>query len=82
MKDLHNKKGTIAYVLNEAKEELFTLINTNDIRGARNKAVEIINTGNVSDKKAVVTATMVFRESKDNLFLSSLMSYMTGLKVS
>lgn len=82
MKNLHTKRGTIAYILNQNKDILFDLINKNDLYGARTKAVELINDGSVSDRGAVITATEIFTKSKDNLFLSSLMSYMTGMKVS
>ena len=82
MKDLHTKRGTIAYTLNEHMTELFDLINANNIKGARKKAVQLITDANISDKQAVLTATDIFTNAKDNLFLSSLMSYMTGMKVS
>lgn len=82
MKDLHTKRGTIAYTLNQHMPELFDLINKNNIKGARKKAVQLITEANISDKQAVLTATDIFTNAKDNLFLSSLMSYMTGMKVS
>lgn len=82
MKNLHTKRGTIAYILNQNKDILFDLINKNNIGGARTKAVELINDGSITDRSAVITATEIFTKSKDNLFLSSLMSYMTGMKVS
>ena len=80
MRDLSTKKGTIAYILNAHKDELFELISNNNIKGARNKAVELLNSSEISDKSAVITAKEIFTKSKDNLFLSSLMSYMTGMK--
>lgn len=82
MTDLHTKRGTIAYILNQNKDTLFNLINNNEINKARQKAIELISDDSITDKKAVITATNVFKKSKDNLFLSSLITYMTGLKVS
>ena len=82
MKNLPTKKGTIAYILNQHMNEIFSLINANNISGARKLALELIKDKSISDKQAVITASEIFNKSNDNLFLSSLMSYMTGMKVS
>ena len=82
MTELHNRKGTIAYIFNKHQIELFDLINENNILGARQRALELLNDPTITDKNAVITAKNIFTRSKDNLFLSSLMSYMTGMKVS
>ena len=74
--------GTIAYILDQNRNELFDLINKNKIAEARQKALMLIQDKSIKDKKAVITATNVFTKSNNNLFLSTLMSYMTGLKVS
>lgn len=74
--------GTIAYILDQNRNELFDLINKNKIAEARQKALMLIQDKSIKDKKAVITATTVFTKANNNLFLSTLMSYMTGLKVS
>ena len=74
--------GTIAYILDQNRNELFDLINKNKIAEARQKALMLIQDKRIKDKKAVITATTVFTKSNNNLFLSTLMSYMTGMTVS
>ena len=74
--------GTIAYILDQHRNELFDLINKNKIAEARQRALMLIQDKSIKDKKAVITATTVFTKANNNLFLSTLMSYMTGMTVS
>ena len=81
-KDLQKTKGTIAYVLTEHRDELYGLINAGKIEECRARAIELLDDSSIIDKKAVAQAKDVLRKKYQNLFLSSLMTYMTGMKVS
>ena len=76
------KNISIAHILNKHIDEIFSLINDNNISGARKLVIELINNNEITDKQAVITANNIFKTAKDNLFLSSLMSYITCMKVS
>lgn len=79
---LDARKGTIANVLMKHREELFDFLNNGDVKGCRKKALELLDDPTITDKAGVVTAKKVFSRPGDNLFMSCLMTYMSGLKVS
>lgn len=79
---IQNIPGTIAYILDQHRDELFDLINQNKIAEARQKALSLIQDKSIKDKQAVIRATKAFTKPNNNLFLSSLMAYMTGMTVS
>lgn len=81
-KDLQQTKGTIAYVLTQHQDELYALINAGQIEQCRVRSIELLDDPSITDKNAVVNAKNVLKTSKINLFLSTLMTYMTGMKVS
>lgn len=79
---IESRKGTIANVLTKHREELFEYLNNGDIRGCRKKALELLEDPTITDKAGVATAKKVFARPGDNLFLSCLVTYMSGMKVS
>ena len=79
---LEKRKGTIANVLTTHQSELYAFLDAGDIKGCRKKAIELLDDPSISDKKAVETAKKVFARPGDNLFLSCLVTYMSGMKVS
>lgn len=74
--------NTVAAALNAKRDELYSLINQNKIQEARNLAINICNAGNIKDVAAAGKARAVFASGSVNKFLSTLMTYMTCMKVS
>ena len=81
-KPINEIPGTIAYILDQNRDDLFDLINQNRIKEARQKALTLIHDESIKDKQAVHIANQALSRPNDTLFLSVLMSYMTGLTVS
>lgn len=79
---IENRTGTIANVLNSHRDELYGYLNLGDVRGCRKRAVELLDDPSIKDKAAVATAKRVFARPGDNLFMSCLVTYMSGMKVS
>lgn len=79
-KELSNQKGTIAYHLTQNKDKLWAC--GNDVRAMRKVALELLDDPSLTDKAAVMQAKKIFTTARDHMFLSCLMTYMTGDKVS
>ena len=79
---IEQRKGTIAKVLTDNQAELYALLDKGDVKGCRAKAIEHLDDPSITDKKAVATAKKVFARRGDYLFLSCLVTYMSGMKVS
>ena len=79
---LEKRKGTIANVLTNHQAELYKFLDVGDIKSCRKRVIELLDDPNIKDKAAVVTAKKVFTRPGDNLFLSCLVTYMSGMKVS
>lgn len=82
MTAIENRKGTIANVLTKHQSELYAFLDVGDVKGCRKKAIELLDDPSITDKKSVATAKKVFARPGDNLFLSCLVTYMSGMKVS
>lgn len=84
MKDLSTTKGTIAYALTQNLDSLFQAINqgvcTKDLHSAVCKILDndtSLKTGDVANAKNILFKHL----NNKNLYCSTLMTYMTGLKV-
>lgn len=78
-KNIQNQKGTIAYVLTKNTDKLWAC--GDNIKAMREVAIKLLDDKSITDKEAVIKARKIFQTAKDNLFLSTLMTYMTGDKV-
>ena len=79
-KNLTKYNGTIANHLTAHKDEIWAC--GNDIKRMREVVTKLLDSPNLKDKKAVYEAKQIFAKAHDSLFLSSLVTYMTGEKVS
>ena len=79
-KNLTRYNGTIANHLMSHKDEIWAC--GNDVKKMREVVIKLLDAPTLKDKKAVFEAKEIFRKSHDSLFLSSLITYMTGEKVS
>lgn len=84
--ELYNKKGTIASVLSqpENSKAIFGFIEKGDLRGAKNKAVNILdNAESLAGNSAVEVCKQYIMKAKNaSHFMSIMGTYMTGCKVS
>lgn len=76
------KTYSICTILNNNQKEIFDLINSGKINETRQKCIELLDDPRITDKNAVHKAKDIFAKKNDNLFLSSLMTYMTCMTVS
>lgn len=74
-------KVRIYDVLNEAQGTIFDLINRGQINEAKMLVIDCINNPAITDKAAVAKAKIAFSKPGQNHFLSTLMTYMTCMKV-
>lgn len=79
---IEKRNGTIANVLNKHQQELYAYLEVGDVKGCRKKALELLDDPSIKDRAAVTTAKKVFARPGDNLFMSCLVTYMSGVKVS
>ena len=79
-KDLTKFDGTIAKHLTAHQDEIFAC--GNNVQLMRKKVLELLDEPTLKDKKAVANAKDVLSKAHPSLFLSSLVTYMTGDKVS
>ena len=82
MTAIEKRKGTIAKVLTDHQSELYALLDEGNVKECRKKVIELLDDPSITDKAAVTTAKKVFSRPGDNLFLSCLVTYMSGMKVS
>lgn len=78
-KTIEQIPGTIAYVLNKHKDELFSISNPNELK---RKAIEIINNNEIKNQKDKEDFISRLNKKSTNNMLSVLAAYMTGITVS
>lgn len=73
---------TICAVLNNNKEKLYGLIDSYKIEEARLYVLELLDLDDLKANKDVPKAKIIFNncKGKTNLFISTLVTYMTCLK--
>ena len=78
-KQLFETNGTIANHLTNNADKLWAC--GSNIRKMRAVALSLLEDPKLTDKEAVAKAKHLFITTKDNLFMSCLVTYMTGMKV-
>lgn len=78
-KALYEIPGTIAYALNEHKNELFSISNPFEMK---QKAIEIVTNSEIKTPKDREDFIKNLNKKNANNILSILAAYMTGLTVS
>lgn len=81
-KDISERKGTIAYVFKQHLDELYECLDWYGVPEARKKVLQLLDDPSITDVEAVAQAKQIFATAKPHLFLSTLVTYMTGVKVS
>ena len=79
-KDITKRNGTIANHLMNHKGQLWAC--RDHVKEMRRVALQLLDDPKLTDKEAVAQAKRIFTTAKDNLFISCLITYMTGEKVS
>ena len=79
-KEITQRNGTIANHLIKNKDTLWAC--GDNVRAMRQAALKLLDDPCLTDKEAVAQAKRIFTTAKDSLFISCLMTYMTGQKVS
>lgn len=74
--DLSKRSGTIANHLTKNCDKLWAC--GNDVKKMRAVALRLLDSPTLTDKEAVEQAKKIFNTAKDNLFISCLVTYMTG----
>ena len=77
-KSIEQIPGTIAYVLNEHKNELFSISNPNEMK---RKAIEIVSNAEINVQKDKEDFILRLNKKSPNNMLSTLAAYMTGMTV-
>ena len=77
-KSIEQIPGTIAYVLNENKNELFSISNPNEMK---RKAIEIISNADIKSQKDKEDFIARINKKSPSAMLSTLAAYMTGMTV-
>ena len=82
--EISNKKGTIANVFTKHKDKLFQLIQMDQYNQLRQEVDSLLNDPELKHNSAVEEARVTLDRCsrKKNLYYSTLMTYMTGMKVS
>ena len=80
----NQKTITIKQVLNENVTELYDLINKNQYKRLTIRVQELLNDERLKTNEATPKAKAIFAncERNKNLYYSTLMTYITGIKVS
>lgn len=78
-KDISKVNGTIAKHLCDHKDEIWAC--DPNINAMRSVALKLLDDPCLTDKEAVAQAKHIFKTAGNNLFLSCLLTYMTGVKV-
>lgn len=82
MRDLTKIKGTIAYSLTAHQKELFDMVESNVAQTKLHAAVcNILDQDESLRKEDVIKCKEILSHSFGNKYLSTLMTYMTGMKV-
>ena len=81
--DLSTKKGTIAKVLTDHRNEIYTLIEQNKYNQVQMKVDELLNDPSLKGNPATAEARQTLKKCSrnPNLYYSTLITYMTGVKV-
>lgn len=79
MKNLSNKKGTIAAYLTRNRDKIFAC--GNNIDKMKEVVLELLRSEEIKDNPATAESIKVLSRARGNAFLSTLITYMTGLKV-
>ena len=74
--DLTKRRGTIANYLTKNCDKLWAC--GNNVKKMRAVALQLLDSSTLTDKEAVEQAKHIFKTAKDNLFISCLITYMTG----
>ena len=77
-KPIEQIPGTIAYVLNENKNQLFSITNPNEMK---RKAIEIISNAEINSQKDKEDFISRLNKKSPGNMLSTLAAYMTGITV-
>lgn len=81
-KSIELRTGTVANALFRHQYDIYNLLNAGKIKECRQRAIEVVSDPGIKDKEAAGKAKRIFETSSDNVFISSLVTYMTGMKVS
>ena len=79
-KDLTTVKGTIAYLFTQNSDKLWSC--GNDLNKMKGVALNLLEDESLTDKQAVFKAKELLGKSSGSRFMSILVTYMTGQKVS
>lgn len=79
MKDLTNKKGTIAHYLTQHQNEIYAC--GNDVEKMKKITLKLLESEDLKSNPVTLEAIDHIKKSKGNKFLSLLVTYMTGMKV-
>lgn len=79
-KNLQQVTGTIAHCLTSNKDKIWEC--GSNIHKMRAVVNDLLASEELQGNPEVANAVKILNKSKDNLFLSILMTYMTGMKVS
>ena len=86
MKDWTERKGTIANELTKHKDEIYALCNSpNQLNELHDKVMSILDSDALKDNLKVDEAKKVLESCKKkgfNAYTSTLMTFLTGMKVS
>lgn len=73
-----NASWSIANLLTEKREWLWEC--GDNIPEMRRRALSLLEDPRLTDKESVAKAKRIFSTAKDSLFMSTLITYMTGMK--
>lgn len=77
-----SKYVTIAEVLNKNSQAIYALLNNDEIEASRKLVLELLDSSELKGNKDVCKAKMAFNKcvNKPNLYLSTLVTYLTCIK--
>ena len=83
-KELSSRTGTIANVFSKHRNELFVLIEEDKFQQLQTTVNSLLDDPSLKNNPAIEEAKRVLNKcsSKKNLYYSTLVTYMTGMKVS
>lgn len=80
MSDLSKKRGTIAHYLTKHQDEIYAC--GNDVYRMKQVVLDLLRKDEIQDNPETPEAIRILSSCKGALFLSTLVTYMTGMKVS
>lgn len=81
-KELYETKGTIAHVFVSNKEKIFALMQPSTFNALKSLINSLLDTEELKGNPAIENAKVNLSNKGFNLYTSTLMTYMTGSKVS